>query len=155
MAYIHGYGTVDRSRAEAAERRLSRIEANMGINPLALFPRKRIQSINADWILRYSGSAYAPREGDGTRTSRINIETALVPGDSVAYLADYRPPAGPRSLPRICVLADDLDDDDAVYANRLELLGWISAVRGVSVTDVLLDLESYASPLERLAGAAE
>ena len=83
----------------------------------------------------------------GTRWFQISVEEM-----STGHLSLYwSMPSGIFGLSNIEVYSHTLGDLDLLYANRIELLCFLSRATSQSISNIVKYLEAYKPPLEQLA----
>lgn len=117
------------------------------LNLLKLLPRERILQIRPSWILSYL-------RGMNEGWSPIHDYNEAFEDEFVVQITCSPSGPSPELVNNIVLLKDTYGDPDIRYLNRMEVLSWVSVQVYQSVSEILLRVERYASPLEKLAAAA-
>lgn len=140
---------IGNSRSSHLDQLSAKIDNMLVISKLS---RSRIEGLKLGWIRAFAAGGMIP----GTNIFKQN---AVTQHDSSLFAGcvelGWQAPPGVTSIGSQLVLHESTEDRDLLYANRVEVLSWLSRATYTSITEVLLEIELRAHPLEQLAREAE
>ena len=143
---ITSIGTADRSDVDQLHAKID----NMLV--ISKLPRSRIEGLKLGWIRAFAVGGMIPGTNIFKQNSVTQGNSSLFEG---CIELGWHAPSGVASIGSQLVLHDSTEDRDLLFANRVEVLSWLSRATYSSITEVLLEIELRAHPLEQLAKTAE